>query len=382
MDSIKSRKLSYVVIGAAAVCLIGGAGLYYYTRPEQQAERRYKYIKEDFFSTVPEKANFIEKSNAMNDFLNQSSSFLDPEEEAEVKTLLADSLSEINRPRATELLKEVSHDTRYPTEMRVRALTYLADHYELDFTDPGFAITTLFTGDEFGKLLSDAGGNVEHAMRKLNESSNNLRPNLTANYRIALSYAREVYATSTSSDQKKNFLEKMNFYIAEGNRIFDQVKDTYAPVRLAIGYGLKARALHLSGGNSGEVDKLFRLALKEYDRPPITIFQTVHRSYDVFYYAAFLLRTNGDLNAERVKKLLQPYYVYLSMPQPTEKRNIRLVSFLVAAHDSVSNSYPAEDFTQADVQNISTVYTEFGKLVRNLNLREYSKGHPAEQYIK
>ncbi|MBI4160168.1 hypothetical protein HY504_03300 [Candidatus Wolfebacteria bacterium] len=381
MSSINARKLLYVVIAMAIVFVLGGFA-WYYTRPEQRAERKYEHIKKDFFATTPEKANFIEKSAVMTDFLNQNASFLDPAEEAEMKTLLADSLSEINRPRATELLKEVARDSRYPTDMRVRALTYLADHYELDFTDTEFTTNTLFAGDDFGSMLVDAGGNVELAMRKLNEWSNNLRPNLTANYRLALSYAHDVYATSTPGGEKRNALQKINAYLAEGDKIFEEVKSTHAPVRLAIGYGLKARALHLSGGNPSEVERLFRLALKEYDRPPITIFQTVHRSYDTFYYAAFLLRAGGAVNAPRAVKLLQPFYAYLSAPRPPEKRNIRFVSFLAAARDSVLDDYPAADFMRKDVESISNAYPEFGKLIKDLNLREYSKGHPAEAFIK
>lgn len=379
MDSLTNpRKLAIIVLLSVLILAIGGAIFYYYNQPEQRASR----IQENFFSTTSKNANFFTTAKDMENLLKDASSSLSLETEAEVKTLLGDSLSETDRRRGTELLKEVARNLRYSNSIRVRALTYIADHYELDFTDSNFAKDVTFTGENFANLISESGGDVGLAMRKLNEWSNALLPNLTANYRIALWYAEEIYKNAPlPPDKKKSLFEQMNIHLAEGDRILEQVKTTHSPVRLAIAYALKGRIIYLSGGDKAEANKFFQLAMKEYGRPPVTIFQAVHYGYDSLYYAVFLERQFGQKYNQDIIKLLRQEYMYLSTPQRPEKRNIRFVSFLIAARDSKAPDYPAPDFTKTDIENIGKIYPEFGKLINKLNLREYVNGHPAEAYI-
>jgi len=381
VNSPTNKRKSLVIALLAALILVVGIGgtIFYYNKPEQKASR----IQEKFFSTTPQNVDFFTTAKNMANFLENSSSFISPETEGEIKVLLGNSLSETDRQRGTELLKEVARNPKYSNAVRVRALTYIADHYGLDFTDQNFAKEVTFIGDSFGNLLSESGGDVGLAMRKLNEWSNTLLPNLTATYRIALWYAEEVYKNkSLSLEEKAVLLKQMDTYLAEGDKIFEKVKDTHAPVRIAMAYALKARAVYLSGGDTSEADNLFQLAMKEYRRQPFTIFQLIYLTSDSMYYAAFLARQSGQTQGPNVTNLLQPVYTYLAAPQVPEKRNVRFVSFLTAARDSKTADYPAPDFNGTDIENIGKAYPEFGQLVDKLDLREYVKGHPAEVYTR
>jgi len=375
----QKNRLMVVVSLATLALVVGGAWLYYYNRPEQKASR----IREQYFSATPDNVDFFAVAKNMEKLLADSSPSLLRETEAELKAFLGDSLSEIDRRRGTELLKEVAINPQYPNVLRVKALTYIADHYGLDFTDQNFARDITFTGEGFEHLLSESGGDVELAMRKLNEWSNTLLPNLTANYRVALWYAEEIHKNAALQDEEKaELLEKMRAYLAEGDKILEQVKQTHAPVRLAIASALKARIVDLSEGDPAEADKFFRFAMREYSRQPFTVLQLVHLANDGLYYAAFLARQSQEEQRQRIIDMLEPIYVYLSTPQSPEKRNVRLVSLLVAARDSATSDYPALDFNKSDIDRISNIYPEFGQMIDTLDLKLYAKDHPAEAFIK
>lgn len=365
----------YIIVVATAILLLAGGGFYYYST---QPQRRFEEITQKVINFTPENADFVQASNDLESLL--SSSKLSLEQRAFAEVMLGDSLSEIDRNRATQLLKDIARNPEYQAGLRARALTYIADHYELDFIDENFAKEAIFTGEIFENFLLEAGGDERLAMRKLNEWSNALFPNVVANYRIAQWYGSEIGKVS-SEDEKRELRDKMTAYLAEGDRLFSEYKDRLTPNRIGIVLEAKARALHLAGKRE-EAKRFFQMAIAEYLRPPRTIFQVVHLAQTKLYYVAFLARNYGTTRAEEIRSVLQPMYNYLSTPQPPEKRNVRLVSFLIAARDSKSPHYPAPDFNKNDIELISQIYPEFGLLINKLNLAEYVKGHPLESYIR
>ncbi len=383
------KKINFVFASILLLLLlaIAGIGVYYYQSQKESAERQaheeYQKVTQEYEALTRTNVNFNEASKELEAALERYPDGVVSRSRGITKIMLGDSLSEIDPQKGTEILKEVARNSEYPADIRARAINFIVNDYELNFIDRDFAVHVIFTGDNFEKLLTESNGDEELAMRKLNEWSSALSPGVIANYRIAKWYADHLYRSPTMPEDKKTELTiKMNEHVSFGDTLLSRYKNIMAPQRIGLAYELKARIIYLSGGDTSEADEFYKLAIETYLLPPQNIFQTVYLTRSSLYRVAFLTRNYGVEREEYIKRILNHYYEYLSVPQAPEKRNVRLVSFLIAARDSKQMDYPNVDFNRTDIENIKKYHPKFGALIDTLDLKEYVKGHPIETQLK
>ena len=385
---IRQATKKVVLIALVVALFFIGSGIYYYVRYQketiqQEAFVDYQGAVQRYTTPTQENVDFYKASKDLEELLQQYPDTFSSRDEAFAKVMLGDSLGEIDRVRGTEILKDVVRNPKYPDGTRSLAINYIVNDYELDFIDRNFVKETLFVGEEFAHLLSDSGGDEDIAIRKLNERSVALSPNAIANYRIAKWYAAEIYLNPGVPESKRNeYFEKMNEHVAAGDQLLAQYENTMTPQRRGLAYELKARIIHLSGGNIGEAELLFQKALKTYKEPPITIFQRVYDMRSSFYYAAFLARNPIHDRAEDLRNLLKFHLYYFSTSWEPRERNVRIVSFLIAARDAADQNYPDADFDKRDIELFRKIYPDLGAVIDKLDFREYVKGHPLELKLK
>jgi len=303
-----------------------------------------------------------------------------------LKVMLYDSLSELDRKKNTEGLKEIANEVKYPPIIRSLAINFLVGNYELDFIEkPNYPRDLLFIGENFGNLLTEAHDDVELAIRRLNERSYEIFPNPLSAYRIAKWYAGELYKNPDASpEQKKSLVDTMNRYVYEGDTLFDTIgkqNNILTPIQMiGLMYELKARINHLSGGEAEETRKLFERSIAALRTPPVTAHQIVYMERATMYYHSFLMRENM-VSSEYIQNNFRTRYDYLTNEQEPRKRNVRYISRLIAARDSTRADYPFLDFNRADIENINKFDPEFGKIIANLDLRKYVQGYPIESSL-
>lgn len=382
-----------IIIGVLLVVLaIAGAGVYYWQyqktpTDEQVTHKAHINVLQEYRAVDSQNVDFFKISRDFEEaFIRYPTAFDSKESEAISKIAWADSLSEIDRKKGIVILKEVALNPEYPNKFREKAIRFIVNDYELDFIDSGFAEQNIFTGEFFENFLIDADGDVKLAIRKLNEWGNSLFPGIITSYRIAKWYASQIYQNQSLSDTEKNsLLNKMNEYVAMGDNFMQQYGDRMLRQRQGLAYELKARIIHLSAGDKEQADKFFKMSMQAYmqayESPLDNVYQIVYRARHRLYYAAFLARNYGVDRTEDIQRLLKPIYDYLSVFQEPRQRNVRMVSFLIAARDSTSADYPFIDFNKTDIEAIKKIYPEFGAIIDKLDFLEYIKGHPLEMQI-
>lgn len=386
-DNPKKNKITIIVISGVLILGLTILG-FYFLSPTISENRDLKK-----FEDLQQSSGLIGEYHAMNsntvDFvalgkkLNESVEKIKQEdysfEEGALKIMAADSLSEVDRKKGTALLKSVAKEERYPSFIRATAIQFIINDYELDFIDREFPKKEIFTGPDFEKFLKDENGNIELAIRKLSEHSFSIFPTATAAHRIGKWYASQLSIGGLSQTEQNEFKKKVQEYLVLGDKLLNERKNILSPKLRGLNYELRARILDLSGGNKDEVKTLFEKSLAAYLEPPMNIFQTVYIARSNLYYAAFLMRNNKS--AREIFQILESHYQYFVSPQPPQKRNIRLVSFLIAARDATEPNFPYPDFSRTDIENIKKFHPPFGEIITSLNLKEYIKGTPLEEKI-
>lgn len=310
---------------------------------------------------------------------NPRINILDLQKIVYLKIAYADSLSEIDPLEGLLVLKEVAVDSQYPNHMRSKAINFIVNDYELA-PDYEFAKKYIFTGEPYKNFLQ--GDDIELAIRRLNEWSDELFPNVIANYRIAKWYASQIYQNpSLTSPNKNQLLSEMHRRLQRGDELFIRYGNTMPNNRIGLAYELKARTIYMAGepGYKEKAEELFDESIKALKAPPNSIFQLVYLNKVALYYLAFLAREYGDTQAERIRGRAKPFFDYLETPQEPRLRNVRMVKFLITARDSIGPKYPFPDFNQEDIKNLSRIDERFGNIIDNLNYLEYIKGHPIEK---
>lgn len=372
----RHRVFFFIVL---ALLLLGGA--WYFSIDPRQDHKKVSQAIQRYGTITVGDVDFLERSRELESALQGSS--LPREREGTVKILLAGSLSEIDREKSFGILREVIESEDYPNTIKAQAINFLMDAIELDFIEPDLLRARVFQGKKLAELLSGASGDEKIAIRKLNEWAQELNPTAIASYRLAKWYAEELYAHPSLPLKEKGVLQqKIREFLNVGDDLFDQSGEATAITRRGQAFEMKARAIHMSGGDQKEAERYFTLAQEEYSRQPQTIFQIVYGAYTKIYYAAFLAREYGDSKALAVQLLLRQINNYLLTSQKSQNRNVRFVSFLTAARDSQENGYPAPDFDRDDIERIGALYPDFKATVDKLDLKEYVKGHPLENEIK
>jgi len=378
----EGRKIKFVFILVAVFLLVSASGVYYFYQQklQQQILQEYRGMITTYQAISKEEVDFEKANRDLESFLNQYAGKLPPREEGWTRVLWADTLSEIEPKKRTEILKAVANSSAYPVDIRATAINIIVDDYEINFINRNRLTQDIFSGS-FENLLTTSNGDVTLAVRKLNEQSFNLYPNAVADFRIAKWYADELVKNPALPEQAKTEYHKLiNQYIGFGDRTLAQYGDTFTPQRRALMYELRARVLYLSRGDPEEVDRLFKLALQALNTPSPDIFSIQELARIRFYYGVFLMR-NKLSTPEQIQALLLPIYEYLATPQDAEKRNVRMVSFLIAARDAQVKNYPFTDFNKSDIENLQKFYPEFSALIEVLDLKEYLKDHPLEAYL-
>lgn len=371
-----------IVVGISAFVI--GGGIYYYQKhflPSLTPREEGLKIVRQYQSMSTEEVNFQKASENLEALLKRYPN-MPKREEAWTKILWASSLAEINPTQSIEILKGVVIDSLYPDDIKAAAINFIIGDYETNFIDQEFLKREIFKGPPFGDLLVNAAGDVELAFLRLNEQSDKLFPaNVIANYRIALWHAEQLSRDiSASNDKKTELLNKINQHLAVGDNSLVLFGDTLIPQRKALAYELKARTLNLSGNDKKEVEKFFNMAIQTL-RSSQNVFHSVAIARVALFHAAFLTK-NNLINSEELKEFLKPLYDYLSVLPEPRKRNVRLVSFLIAARDSTNTSYPYPDFNKADIENISKLYPELGGVIQKLDFQTYIQGHPLEEWMR
>lgn len=354
--------------------VIAGGLFYYYRRislAPEVALREYQKVKEEVVGMTLGDVNFYTAREKLDTFTKQYGGNLPPQEKGLVQLLSGRVLSTTDHLAAVRLFKKIIDSDQYPKDIRALAINLLMEDYEINFVDRNAYEKELFTGDNWAATLSNSGGDVTLAIRKLNEQSVLLAPNAIANYRIALWFASELHKSPPLSENtRKQFLEKIQEHLVAG----DQFLSLPSPKeRKGMAYLLKARALHLAGEDKERVDELFRSSLDSYYQSK-DIFSIIFSVFSSFYYAAFLDRNYGTSRTDDIRSVLQLSYGFLEKPRGTGGRGVRLISFLTAARDSQDENYPYPDFNRTDLLKIGEVYPKLGSIINNLNLMKYIQG--------
>lgn len=371
-DSAQRPRFAVISIFALILIIAAVVAYFWSSEPKELKKAQIAYYTNTAGINREERVKTLEEAVKISDRLND-------EQESTAKIMLADSLGEIDRVRSLELFKEVAINEAFPKGNRSLAINMILDNIELDFIENNFLKSRIFKGGAFGELLQSSNGDVNLAVRKLNEWSVNLFPNTIAHYRLAKWYAAEIYK-NTGGNQNA-LKQEVSHHLAAGDALFEKYKNNIHPTRRGIAYETKARALRLSGGSPDKIREYFRLAGVAYLEEPQTIFQIVHLTMMRLYRAAYLAETFGETETEFIRKNLESTVEYLKTPQPVEHRNVRLVSFLIAARDSRDATYPSVDLSNLHIVKIGDVYPEFKDTVNTLDLREYAKDHPLETEI-
>ena len=369
------------IILLVAVLVLAGGFLYY--GQKWYAEKRDTFRKEAsksyqkvYIETHIPGKDFNSIRKVVKDWEELFSKYaggLSPHEEGEAKIVWSVALWIVNRGKAVALLKEVALNKSYPDRVRAHAVGGLVTNYELDFTDPDFAKSEIFKGEEFEKILVEAKGDESLAVRKLSEWSDSLNPNVISRYRIARWYAQQLYLKNfTDETQKAEFSRKADEYLLAGDDLMLQYYALIFPALRGYAYHLKARTLYLSEADPKEVEAAFENALKEYLLPPNNFYRKRYYTYTSFYYSAFLARTYGASRKEKVRELLRPVHEFLT--SPGAEVGVLPINFLVAARDSQNDNYPYPEFNGKDLEKIKKIFPEFGKTVDGLKKLNYNGG--------
>jgi len=384
------------LIGVLLIVFVSATlGAYFYWHYQEKQKElqlgrdKHSKILQEYAMLNADSVDFLKTSQEFEEiFARHPRAFDSKMSEGMSKIAWADSLSVIDREKGTEILKSIAIDSEYPNSIRAKSINYIINDFELDFIGPDFAAQQIFKGEFFENFLLDSNGDVELAIRKLNEWSNALYPNIIASYRIAKWYAAQIYKSEVYKNpilaeaKMAEFRDKMNEHVAIGDDLLRRHGNTTQPRIQGLAYELKARIIYLSGGDKEGAEELFLMAKEAYNLPPQSIFQRVYLSRSGLYYASFLIRNYGASRAEDIRALLEGYYDYYAVFQEPRKRGVRQVSFLIAARDSTSLDYPAVDFNKTDIEMIKKIYPEFGAIIDKLNLLEYAKDHPLEKQIR
>ncbi|MFH1990605.1 MAG: hypothetical protein ABIJ19_02000 [Patescibacteria group bacterium] len=386
MIDVNRKKIVLAVLFALLLLFGIGGAFYYFQYSERKSQQlflqRYEQSINSYRSLTPENVDFKKTADELGMLLKDSRiSGLNLQEIGRLRIAYADSLNEIDPVEGTLVLKELAADLRYPNDVRYTAVNYIVNDYEIA-PDYEFAKKYIFTGEPYKNFLQD--NDVELAIRRLNEWSDEILPNVIANYRIAKWYASQIYQNPSLSPSDKNqFLNEMNDRLNKADELFSQYKNIMSNRAIGLAYELKARTIYLAGesGYKEKTKEFFNESFKSLTSPPRSIFQAVYFTRASLYRLAFMAREYSDtqVEIERIKSNLKFLSDYLEAAQEPKQRNVRLVKFLITARDSINPKYPSPDFNQEDIKNLSRIDERFKKVIESLNYLEYIKGHPIER---
>ena len=396
-----NRKKIILIVSFLLLLIFSSTGVFYYFQYREHENQQYREHENQQYREHENQQLFLQQHqqiiNSFNSMTVENVDFkkiadelgallkdprinnLDLQKIAQLKIAYADSLSENEPLERLLVLKEVAVDSRYPNHLRSKAINFIVDDYELA-PDYEFAQKYIFIGEPFKNFLQ--GDDIELAIRRLNEWSDEVSPNVIANYRIAKWYASQIYQNQQLSLQNKNqLLSEMHKRLKKADELFIRHKNTTPNGRIGLAYELKARTIYMAGepGYKEKTEEFFDKSINALEAPPNSIFQLVYLNRAALYYLAFLAREYDDTQAERIRRHLKFFSDYLETPQEPRLRNTRLVKFLIAARDSTDPKYPFPDFNREDIKNLSKIDERFGKIIENLNYLEYIKGHPIEK---
>ncbi len=388
MINLNRKKIVLAIIFSLfLISSVIGVFYYFQYRERKIFRQQAEQTVNAYCSMTPESAGFEKMADELGALLRDSNvvNSLNLRELGNLKIAYADALSEIDPVEGHMILKELAADSRYPNDVRYRAINFIINDYEMA-PDYEYAKKYIFTEEPCKNFLQ--GDDIELAMRCLNEWSDELFPNVIANYRIAKWHASQIYMDpSLPSHQRAEILEAMDERLTKADELFSQYKNRMSNRTIGLAYELKARTIYMAGepGHKEKAKELFDESTKALIAPPRSAFQMVYLTRSTFYRIAFFAREYGDSQTEitNIKINLKHFSDYLEAPpEPPGRRNIRMVKFLIAARDSTDLKYPSPDFNQEDIKNLSRIDERFGKVIENLNYWEYIKGHPIEKYYE
>jgi hypothetical protein len=374
---VSSKKIFLAGLISTILIIVAGV-FYYYNQPTTEPNKEFIKVVSAYGSMTVDNVDFAKYAREFEQYLNKDISV---PEEGRAKIHLSNAINEIDHERATLLLKEVALDTKYPDHIRSLAINWIVNDYELD-SDRAFFRKTVFTGEPFGGFL--ASGDIELAMRRLNEYSFELTPNAIAGYRVAKWYAAELYKNpQLSAEDKQQLADKMSDWLEKADALLAAHQNAALPQRVGLAYELKARIRHLSARTDEDLkmaEESFQKALEVLWREPRTVFQVVYGARALLYYSSFLLRNEGGENKiKNIQSKLDGLFNYLAVVPEPRQRNVRFINFLIAARDSTEDDYPAVDFNRSDIERLYKAYPRSQTIVESLDYCTYIKGHPLER---
>lgn len=220
---------------------------------------------------------------------------------------------------AVRKLKDIANNANLAPWVRAAALNGMLNAYYYD-RDPS-VVKEIFNSEPYNSFLVN--GDVELAIRKLAEYSDNISPTAFAKLRIAFWYADELIDNKKLSQQmKKEYGAKIISLIKEGDVLFgDEMRRNMhiGYVSRALFWHFRALALSalevadLSSADLGNFEESFNVALK-FDIPErgeSNNYMAEFSAYVHFYYAAFLYEIFGDtrladirMHAEKVLQVI------------------------------------------------------------------------------
>ncbi len=385
MIDVNRKKIGLVIL--VILLVIAGVFGYFQYRERKIFQQQVKQTVNTYSSMTEENADFTKIADGLRALLKDpQANNIKLKELGYLKIYYADALSEIDEVEAHSILKELAVDSQYPNDVRYMAINYIVNDYELA-PDYEYAKKYIFTGEPYKSFLQE--DDIELAIRRLNEWSDEILPNVIANYRIAKWYASQIYQNpSLPSSQRAEILGAMNERLTKADELFAQYKSIMTDRSIGLAYELKARTIYMAG-ESGYKEKARDLfeeshnALK-FVSPSDSIFKGTYRARAELYRAAFLAKEYSDSPTEiaRIKSTLWHYNDFLESSQGKQERNTRLVKFLTEARDSTDLKFPFPDFNQEDLKNLCKIDERFKKNIENLNYFEYIKGHPMEKFYE
>ncbi|MDP1629065.1 MAG: hypothetical protein Q8L57_00435, partial [bacterium] len=284
MMDVNRKKIVFAILFSLLLIFSVGGVFYYFQYSERKNQQlflqQYKQAINTYTSMTLENVDFKKTADELGALLKDSRiSGLDLRKIGRLKIDYADSLSEIDLIEGTSVLKEVAADLRYPNNIRYTAINYIINDYELA-PDYEFAKKYIFTGEPYKNFLQD--DDIELVIRRLNEWSDEILPNVIANYRIAKWYASQIYQNPyLSSLQRAEVLEAMNDRLNKADELFSQYKNIMSNRSIGLAYELKARTIYMAGvpGYKEKTEELFNESFKSLNAPnapPYSIYQRVY----------------------------------------------------------------------------------------------------------
>ncbi len=307
------------------------------------------YDRSNSEKTVEELNQLLEKNKNMN-----------PENEAFAKIILGDNYSPKDPVKGLGILKEVALNEKYPSKYRSLAINTIIDYY--DYLPSNQLFTGyIFKGEPFEGFIQE--GDINLAIARLADYSNELTPNAVAVYRAGQFYSIVLNNKNISEERKKELLSLVGDRLAKGGQLINSSEENAKWFLTASQRGLALRLqaktlenLKFFGGQDISDDiirNIYKNSILLLEKEPVDRHMKFFSYYSRFYYASFLSKIDSEKNKDEIKNVLSPL-------QDPSVRNYQIFGFLRKLKNET------DPIIRKPIDTLSAVDPDFKKLIEEL----------------